>query len=188
MKQGLLPGCVEACPVDALTFGRRSDLIKIARNRMKENPGLYVDYVYGENDAGGTAWMVLAPAANVNPGPVDDPGVNGSAMTQLGLNTNLGTQPMAELTYGALGAVPMIVAFWPVLFGGAYAITKRREAMNKEEKDQAVADADSRLSDVMENAIAQIEEKDGKEAADKARAAIEAALAAKKGETPREVE
>lgn len=47
--------------MDALTFGRRSDLIKIARKRIAENPGKYVDYIYGEWDAGGTAWMVLAP-------------------------------------------------------------------------------------------------------------------------------
>ena len=37
------------------------------------------------------------------------------------MDTHLGTQPMSEYTYGALGAVPMIVAFWPVVFGGAYA-------------------------------------------------------------------
>ena len=45
---------------------------------------------------------------------------------------------MGELTYGALGAVPMIIAFWPILFGGAYGMTKRREAMSKaaQEKDR----------------------------------------------------
>lgn len=183
MAKGLLPGCVEACPVDALTFGRRSDLIKIARARMKENPGLYVDYIYGETDAGGTSWMVLAPAAGANPGPVDDPAANGSEMNQLGLDTQLGNQPMAELTYGALGSVPMIVAFWPVLFGGAYAITKRREAMNKAEAEKAAAESRADLSDAMEKALAQIEEKDGKDAADRARAAFEAALAQKKGKS-----
>lgn len=180
MKQGLLPGCVEACPVDALTFGKRSDLIKIARNRMKENPGLYVDYVYGEHDAGGTAWMVLAPAAGANPGPVDDPEENGSQMKQLGLDTHLGNQPMAELTYGALGAVPMIVAFWPVLFGGAYAITKCREARTREEEEKMAQECEQNLNEVMKSALRQIEEKDGKDAAERARTAMLAVLEAKR--------
>ena len=35
LREGKLPGCVEACPVDALTFGKRKDLIKIARARIK---------------------------------------------------------------------------------------------------------------------------------------------------------
>ena len=58
LDKGELPGCVEACPMDALTFGRRSDLIRLARRRIEENPGRYTDYIYGEWDAGGTAWMV----------------------------------------------------------------------------------------------------------------------------------
>ena len=32
LKEGKLPGCVEACPMGALTFGRRKDLIKILGN------------------------------------------------------------------------------------------------------------------------------------------------------------
>lgn len=117
LKEGKLPGCVEACPVDALTFGRRSDLIKVARARIADNPGKYVNYIYGEFDAGGTAWMVLAPAAEGAPVPPDDPTLASPDLKQLGLDTHLGNRPMGELTYGALGAVPMIVAFWPVLFG-----------------------------------------------------------------------
>ncbi len=31
LLEGKLPGCVEQCPMDALTFGKRSDLIKFAR-------------------------------------------------------------------------------------------------------------------------------------------------------------
>ena len=57
-----------SCPaVGSLPHGRpdlrRSDLLKIARARIAENPERYTNYVYGEADAGGTAWMVLAPAA-----------------------------------------------------------------------------------------------------------------------------
>ena len=118
LKEGKLPGCVEACPMDALTFGRRSDLLKIARARIAENPERYTNYVYGEADAGGTAWMVLAPAApKAVPAAADKdaPAKDAHApdtWKQLGLDTHLGTQPMGELTYGALGTVPMIVAYF----------------------------------------------------------------------------
>lgn len=179
MKQGLLPGCVEACPMDALTFGKRSDLINIARQRIKNNPGVYVDYVYGEHDAGGTAWMVLAPAAGASGGPVDEAPIAGKELKQLGLDPALGNSPMAELTYGALGAVPMIVAFWPVLFGGAYAITKRREAMNKAAMEKNAQEMKDDLVAAVDAAVRKIEETEGPAAADRARRAMTEALKAR---------
>lgn len=184
LKEGKLPGCVEACPVDALTFGKRSDLIKVARARIADNPGRYMNYVYGEWDAGGTAWMVLAPAADtgapVRPNNAADAGPD---LKQLGLNTHLGKQPMGELTYGALGAVPMIVAFWPVLFGGAYAISKRREAAHKAEQDKVVAQAKEDVTAAVDAAVRKIEETQGPGAADTARRAMAEALKAREAKT-----
>lgn len=179
LKQGKLPACVQACPMDAITFGRRSDLIKIARQRFEDSPGKYMNYIYGEHDAGGTAWMVLAPAAGANPGPEDDIEVTGSEFKQLGLDTHLGNQPMAELTYGALGAVPMIVAFWPVLFGGAYAITKRREALNQAEREKAVQNVKDDIVAAVDAAVRKIEETEGAAAAERARRAMTEALKAR---------
>ena len=124
--------------MDALTFGRRSDLIKIARKRIAENPGKYVDYIYGEWDAGGTAWMVLAPKPTPSAVKAAGTADAGHTFKELGLDTHLGNRPMGELTYGALGAVPMIIAFWPILFGGAYGMTKRREAMSKAAQEKGL--------------------------------------------------
>jgi formate dehydrogenase beta subunit len=59
-NENKLPGCVEICPVEALTFGRRKDLIKVARQRIKSSPGLYIDHIYGEKEVGGTSWMYLS--------------------------------------------------------------------------------------------------------------------------------
>ena len=59
-KEGQLPACVEICPVEALTYGPRSELIKIAREKIKKYPEKYIDYIYGENEVGGTAWLYLA--------------------------------------------------------------------------------------------------------------------------------
>lgn len=59
-REGKLPACVEICPVEALTYGPRDELIRIARQRIKTYPDRYVDHVYGEHEVGGTSWMYLA--------------------------------------------------------------------------------------------------------------------------------
>jgi Fe-S-cluster-containing dehydrogenase component len=57
---GGLPACVEICPVEALTFGPREELVNVARNRIRRHPGRYVIHIYGEYEVGGTDWMYLA--------------------------------------------------------------------------------------------------------------------------------
>jgi formate dehydrogenase iron-sulfur subunit len=59
-QEGLLPACVEICPVEALTFGPRSEILRIARDKIKRSPDKYMNYVYGENEVSGTGWMYLA--------------------------------------------------------------------------------------------------------------------------------
>ena len=59
-KEGKIPACVEMCPMEALTYGKRSDLLKLAHKRIKENPEKYIDHVYGEFEVGGTSWLYLA--------------------------------------------------------------------------------------------------------------------------------
>ena len=49
------------CPNEALTFGKREDLIDAAYSRIKNAPDRYVDHVYGEHEIGGTSWLYLAP-------------------------------------------------------------------------------------------------------------------------------
>jgi formate dehydrogenase iron-sulfur subunit len=60
IAEGKKPGCVGICPEEALVFGKRSELIDLARSRMASNPGKYVDQIYGEHEVGGTSWMYLA--------------------------------------------------------------------------------------------------------------------------------
>lgn len=59
-EPGQKPGCVSICPVEALTFGKRSDLITLAHARIAGDPARYVDHVYGEHEVGGTSWMYLS--------------------------------------------------------------------------------------------------------------------------------
>lgn len=142
--EGKLPGCVEACPNEALTFGKRNDLINIARERIRRYPDRYVNHIYGEHEMGGTSWL----------------NISGVPFKQLGMREDLGVTPAPELTAGALGAVPIVVGLWPVLLTGIYAISKRKDKIAREEHEQALvtalaqssAEAESKLSEALEKA------------------------------------
>ena len=112
-KEGKIPACAGICPVEAITFGKRKDLIALARKKIQENPTQYVDHIYGEHEVGGTSWLYVSPK------PFED----------LGFPTNLGTIPYPELTKGFLSSVPLVLTIWPAMLMGCYAFTKRREEL-----------------------------------------------------------
>jgi len=60
LTEGKPPACVEMCPREALVFGRRSELLELARDRIRRNPDRYVPHVFGEYEGGGTSWLMLA--------------------------------------------------------------------------------------------------------------------------------
>ena len=168
LLEGKLPGCVEACPTEALLFGKRTELLKIAHARIARSPGKYVDHIYGEKEMGGTNWLYLSPVPH----------------EQLGQPV-LGAASVPELTSGALGAVPMVAGLWPVLLTGAYAITKRKEKIAAQEQAEAVAEAvraaENKAGATLKTALAKAE-KDKENALAKAAKDMEAALAAKDAE------
>jgi formate dehydrogenase iron-sulfur subunit len=57
--KGADPACAAACPTEALVFGRRADLVAMAKERIKRRPERYVDRIYGETEVGGTSWLYL---------------------------------------------------------------------------------------------------------------------------------
>lgn len=59
--EGKPPACVAECPRQAMQFGPRQELIRLAHHRIDEQPGRYVDHVYGEHEVGGTSWIYLSP-------------------------------------------------------------------------------------------------------------------------------
>ena len=59
-QEGGRPGCASICPVEAITFGRRSDLLKLAHQRLERDPLTYIQKVYGENEVGGTSWLYIS--------------------------------------------------------------------------------------------------------------------------------
>jgi len=57
---GANPACAASCPTEALVFGRRADLVAMAKDRLKRRPDRYVNHVYGDAEVGGTSWLYLA--------------------------------------------------------------------------------------------------------------------------------
>jgi formate dehydrogenase iron-sulfur subunit len=60
VDNGLEPACVATCPTDALVYGERDDLIKEAHARIAAHPDRYSDHVYGEQENGGTSYLILS--------------------------------------------------------------------------------------------------------------------------------
>jgi len=60
LAKGQEPACTEVCPRHAVIFGKRADLLAEAKRRIAENPGRYVDKIYGETDGGGTQVLYLS--------------------------------------------------------------------------------------------------------------------------------
>jgi ferredoxin len=110
VKHGKPTACSEICPTGALTFGKRNDLIKVARERIMKNPDKYVDHIFGEREGGGTSWLYIS----------------GVPFEHYGFPTTIQKTPLLENTKGFLSTVPLVFTIWPALFGMLYAATKHR--------------------------------------------------------------
>jgi len=62
LAKGEKPACIELCPNEAMIFGKRSELLEVARSRMLQHPDRYCSHIYGEHDGGGTSWLYIAQA------------------------------------------------------------------------------------------------------------------------------
>jgi Fe-S-cluster-containing dehydrogenase component len=116
--EGKGPACAEVCPSGALTFGKRAELIEVAKQRIYTNPDRYVHHVYGEFEAGGTSWLYISDV------PFEQ---------MPNFPTDVGTRAYPDIVSGALGAPPFVMTLWPPLLMGIYAMTHK--------KDEAAHDA-----------------------------------------------
>ncbi len=123
IEKGELPGCVADCPKEALSFGPRDRMIKLAQQRISKYPDTYTDHIYGEHEMGGTSWLYISSLP----------------FSQIGMREDLGVQAASSYTAGPLAAVPVIVALWPVLLTGIYAISKRKDKIADAERIDAIA-------------------------------------------------
>jgi len=120
-RGGGKPACAAICPVEAISFGRRSELLVLARRKIAADPKRYVDHIYGEYEAGGTCCLYIA----------------GRPFQELGFPPDVGTEPYPALTKGFLSTVPLVQVIWPALLMGAYAFSRRREELAGNRAEQA---------------------------------------------------
>jgi formate dehydrogenase iron-sulfur subunit len=121
------PACVATCPTGALKHGDREELLAEARERIRANPDKYVSHIYGEKEAGGTAWLYLASVP----------------FSELGFPTNISDRSYPSYTSAAVGVVAPQIMGVGALLGGFYWYTQRRERIAQME-----ADADEERSDL----------------------------------------
>jgi formate dehydrogenase iron-sulfur subunit len=111
LAEGRIPACVESCPTGALKFGRRNTLLFEAKARIDSHPERYINHIYGEKEAGGTAWLYLSDVSFEN----------------LGFKSDLETAPMPPLTWDVLSKIPIVAAAMAGLFGTLAWSLYRRE-------------------------------------------------------------
>jgi Fe-S-cluster-containing dehydrogenase component len=125
IKQGQHPGCSDACPTGSLQFGRREDLLKVARARIRKRPERYLDHVFGEHEFGGTSWLMLA----------------GLPFRQLDLHEGVTHTSLPEIGTAFLNVVPLVITIYPGLLAGFYAFSKRKEKLSQQAAQAAVVEA-----------------------------------------------
>jgi formate dehydrogenase iron-sulfur subunit len=118
LAEGLVPACVDACTTGALKFGNRDELLAEARERITAEPGKYIDHIYGEHEAGGTAWLYIS----------DIP------LKEMGFPT-LNHGPVTLNAQRAMGAVPPVLLGVAAAMTGIYWLIKRREKLSVDKED-----------------------------------------------------
>ncbi len=128
IEKGEQPACTAICPTEATIFGDRAKLLKIAHNRIKENPGKYIHKVWGEHEVGGTSVLYLSD--------ID--------LGFLAFETHLGNKPLPNDTAPAMDSVPFeFVGMGGIMLGLNWIIRRRMEFAKKENKE---GDAKDELS------------------------------------------
>ena len=111
IKTGQKPACAAICPNEAITCGKRNDLINLAGEKIMKHPGKYQDHIYGVTEAGGTSWLYISEVP----------------FATIGFPMHLGTKPFPDYTRGFLSAVPVVFVVWPALLGGFYLFSKNQQ-------------------------------------------------------------
>jgi len=119
LKEGGKPVCVENCPAEALVFGKRRDLIEIAKARIYAEPEKYNHAIYGEHEVGGTGVIYLASVP----------------FEELGLRNDLGTVPYPEYNKTFLYSVPAVLILWPAFLLGLHSAFVERKSKNQIEEE-----------------------------------------------------
>lgn len=110
--------------MEALTFGNRQELLSTARKRIRREPDQYVDYIYGEHEAGGTSWLYISPVP----------------FEQAGFDMHVPKQPILNFVKDFLAMVPMVLTIWPGLFAGIFLLCRNGNRAVEEQELQESKD------------------------------------------------
>jgi formate dehydrogenase iron-sulfur subunit len=115
LVKGEKTACSEDCPVAAITFGKRSDLVEEANKRIAAAPDKYANYLYGLKEAGGTSNLYVS----------DLP------FEKIGLPTKVPKEELPDLTWRALSKTPHVAVGVSLLMAGLNAFTHRKQVLAK---------------------------------------------------------
>ncbi len=125
IKEGGQPACTEACPTQATIFGDRDELLVEAHHRIGENPGKYVERVWGEREIGGSQVLYISD--------ID--------LSFLTYGRSLGDKPVPVTTSAAMNAVPFaFLGVGSAMAGISWIIGRRMKLQGKssnEPKDES---------------------------------------------------
>jgi formate dehydrogenase iron-sulfur subunit len=125
VAEGLPSACAFVCPTGATKFGDRDALIAEAKARIRDNPGKYIDRVYGVEEVGGTSVLLISDV------PIE----------QLGYRADMLKQPLPQLTWDVLQKIPKVVVAGGVLMSGVWWITNRRVAVQRAVREEKLRKA-----------------------------------------------
>ena len=105
LTHGQQPACTAVCPTGAVIFGKRTDLLAKAKERIADAPSKYFEQrVYGEHEAGGTQVLYLS---NV---PFDKIGLPKLGTTSLGHYATKVTSVLYKWLWGPILAFGVLAA------------------------------------------------------------------------------
>ena len=135
--QGKYSACCESCPTGASIFGKVEDLRAEAKRRLALKPGdtyaypvkrvdgderteqvvaIYVDHIYGMDEAGGTQYLFLA----------------GVEFDKLGFNPKITNQVYPDFTWDYVSHVPALIGTLLVAGTTLRVVTQKIEKSKKE--------------------------------------------------------
>jgi formate dehydrogenase iron-sulfur subunit len=114
LTNGDAPACVTVCPTNVMKFGEQEELLKEAKETIYSD-SRYDRHIYGEEEAGGTAWIYIS----------DKP------FEELGFKMNVPKRSIPSYTKNYMHATPIFGAIWAAVLACLYVITKRRSTVKE---------------------------------------------------------
>jgi len=114
--------CVEACTHGALQQGERGEMLAKAHRLIADNPGQYLDHVYGERELGGTSVLYLSDT------PLE---------AVLRFPANLREVSVPEITWPVINKTPAVALTALGLLVGTYWIIERRIKLAEKEESRS---------------------------------------------------